>query len=614
MPADHRQAQYGPADSWPNGYPALQYPDGDYRYPAQPGTQPYAGQAPASQDGHPYAAFGGDPYGNGGYESPDPASQGGYPGGAIEAYPAPVAPEALAAPGAPESGHIYSQPWDYDQPLRYEGEEPAYPLLDSAGQSTYSPPSYDAAGSYNRSQYSTPGFSGNAYDLSGIIGTSDFPEIGYDQPSYGRLSYDDPRYDDAPRSQTRFDMPSLDSFDSGSRAGDSYPGVPGASRADSFGNGSFDGGSFNSGSFDGGPPHSETRFDMPALDAFDESRLDHVWPARENIPDERSGFVDRGMRTMDTGAQPVLFADTHTDMPAVPDRYSATRFDMPAVSDSGSFAAFDTSAPQRLDQTSVDGMRALAPSTEFRSAGTGLLSHPDDQDMNWASETSLDSFGALDTAEAPAGFGGPEAMPAEELASPRKNGKRRGRSSDKRQWIALGCIAVAAAGAITGVLMKTVFAGPNGPAHTVTAASKVDPYTREASLEKQMNVNSLRDTVVKDTGGQASNVVSAVYEQTSSVSGSDPQVFMFVGGNLANSDPAASVTAVEKNGAARAVAPGSLGGQAACGMETVNGQSVSMCVWFDNDTFGDMVSPSMTPTQLATTLTKVRPDLEHVSE
>jgi hypothetical protein len=353
---------------------------------------------------------------------------------------------------------------------------------------------------------------------------------------------------------------------------------------------------------------------MPALDAFDESRLDHVWPARENIPEERPGFVDRGLRTMDTGAQPVLFADTHTDMPVLPDRRSETRFDLPAVTGSGSFDAFDTSAPQRLDQTSIDGMRALAPSTEFRSAGAGLLSHPDDQDMNWASETSLDSFGALDTAEAPAALGGPRAMPAEELANARKSGKRRGRSSDKRQWMALGCIAVAAAGAITGVLMKTVFAGPSGPAHTVTAASNVQSFTREASLEKQMNIASLQDTVVKDAGGQATNVVSGVYEVPSSASTSNPQVFMFVGGNLSNSDPAASVTAVEKNGAARPVSPGTMGGQAGCGTETVNGQSVSMCVWFDNDTFGDMVSPSMTPTQLATTLTEVRPGLEHVKQ
>ena len=35
-----------------------------------------------------------------------------------------------------------------------------------------------------------------------------------------------------------------------------------------------------------------------------------------------------------------------------------------------------------------------------------------------------------------------------------------------------------------------------------------------------------------------------------------------------------------------------------------------MCVWFDNDTFGALVSPTMTTTQLASTLSNVRPSLE----
>jgi hypothetical protein len=35
-----------------------------------------------------------------------------------------------------------------------------------------------------------------------------------------------------------------------------------------------------------------------------------------------------------------------------------------------------------------------------------------------------------------------------------------------------------------------------------------------------------------------------------------------------------------------------------------------MCVWFDNDTFGAVVSPTMTTAQLASTMDSVRPSLE----
>ena len=97
-----------------------------------------------------------------------------------------------------------SQPWDYDQPLRYEGEDDTYQARydnryaygpQDNGAVRYQPPAYDPA-AYNGSDYSMPGVNGPGYDLSGIIGTSDFEAVGYDEPSYGRLSYDDPRYDD----------------------------------------------------------------------------------------------------------------------------------------------------------------------------------------------------------------------------------------------------------------------------------------------------------------------------------------------------------------------------------------------------------------------------------
>jgi hypothetical protein len=108
-------------------------------------------------------------------------------------------------------------------------------------------------------------------------------------------------------------------------------------------------------------------------------------------------------------------------------------------------------------------------------------------------------------------------------------------------------------------------------------------------------------------------VVSAVYQQgsLSGTSGGSAQIFMFVGGKLAGADPSASIANFEQTyKGATAVSAGSLGGEAACTRVDLNNQSSSMCVWFDNDTFGTVVSPTMTTAKLATTMDTVRPSLE----
>jgi hypothetical protein len=103
-----------------------------------------------------------------------------------------------------------------------------------------------------------------------------------------------------------------------------------------------------------------------------------------------------------------------------------------------------------------------------------------------------------------------------------------------------------------------------------------------------------------------------VYQEGSSAPGSNPQIFIFVGGHLANASPSASLADfIPKHPGAKAVPAGGLGGDAACGEVTANGQAASMCIWWDNDTFGDLISSTMTPAKLATTLVTVRPSLEH---
>jgi hypothetical protein len=132
-----------------------------------------------------------------------------------------------------------------------------------------------------------------------------------------------------------------------------------------------------------------------------------------------------------------------------------------------------------------------------------------------------------------------------------------------------------------------------------------------------MNVTGLREQVMKGSSGHASDVVSAVYAQGNVTpgAGGDQHVFMFVGGHLANGDPASSIASFEQAyPSAQVVSAGSLGGEAACVATTANNEPVAMCVWFDNDSFGTLVSPTMSTAKLASTLETVRPGIERVNQ
>ena len=75
-------------------------------------------------------------------------------------------------------------------------------------------------------------------------------------------------------------------------------------------------------------------------------------------------------------------------------------------------------------------------------------------------------------------------------------------------------------------------------------------------------------------------------------------------------DPHASFT--QKFPGAEVVTAGSLGGKAVCVEEGSSADSVSMCAWFDNDSFGEIVSPTMTATQLSHQMLTIRTADEHV--
>jgi hypothetical protein len=200
-------------------------------------------------------------------------------------------------------------------------------------------------------------------------------------------------------------------------------------------------------------------------------------------------------------------------------------------------------------------------------------------------------------------------------ADGRRTGRRRGRSNDHRLWLALLGVLVAAAAAIFGIL-RFEFPSHSGPAHTMQTPARIGSYVRTVDMEKETKVNQLRAEVIKMSSGQASDVVSAVYESGNSAAGNTEQIVMFIGGHLANAAPASSIASfTQKFAGATMVSAGALNGRAACVEEAPGtSDSVAMCVWFDNDSFGEIVSPTMNANALGGVMRTMRPSLELVAK
>jgi hypothetical protein len=206
-----------------------------------------------------------------------------------------------------------------------------------------------------------------------------------------------------------------------------------------------------------------------------------------------------------------------------------------------------------------------------------------------------------------------ERAAAKQAAARKTVGRRRGRSNDHRLWLGLGGVVVVAAAAIVGIV-KFELPSHSGPAHTMAISDKIGAFTRTMDLEHQADVDALRQKVIKMSAGQASGVVSAVYESGKSAVGNNAQIIMFIGGHLANADPAASITRfTQQYRGAKVVSAGALGGKAACVQDGTGAKVVSLCVWFDNDSFGEILSPTMSASALAHNMQTVRPAVEQVS-
>jgi hypothetical protein len=178
-------------------------------------------------------------------------------------------------------------------------------------------------------------------------------------------------------------------------------------------------------------------------------------------------------------------------------------------------------------------------------------------------------------------------------------------------WLWTGVAAVVIAfGAVAATALLT---HSSSPSHVLVAPSKLGSYVRRPQLERQMNARQLQQQVIAKSAGQASHVVSAVYENSAGVAGNaPPQIILFIGGNLAGVSPTGFITSfTDQFKGAQNTSAGSLGGKAAC----VNAQgsaagSVALCTWADNDTFGVVASPTMGLDQLAAQMRAIRPGVE----
>jgi hypothetical protein len=201
---------------------------------------------------------------------------------------------------------------------------------------------------------------------------------------------------------------------------------------------------------------------------------------------------------------------------------------------------------------------------------------------------------------------------AEELDGRRSRAGRGRKRRVRLILLVVGLIVVLGAGAAAAVKLKLI-PPSSGRSHQLAVPSQLGSYVRRPQLEQQMNAKSLQQQVIAKSAGQASHVVSAVYENKTGLTGvTPPQIFLFIGGNLAGVSPSGFITSFTAQfKGARATSAGSLGGQAAC-VDTHGSTAgtVALCTWADGDTFGVLTSPTMSPDQLAAQMRSIRPSVE----
>jgi hypothetical protein len=177
---------------------------------------------------------------------------------------------------------------------------------------------------------------------------------------------------------------------------------------------------------------------------------------------------------------------------------------------------------------------------------------------------------------------------------------------------------------VTGVAVVAVLVGSTSylllgigaqPAHVISVPARLGSYAQDPALARTSDAQVARTQIVHGAVGEVKNVVSAVYaESTGTGISVGPQVIIFVGGNLIGGSSAANLISafMAQSDDSFATSAGSLGGQAACAPGSAG--SPAECAWADNDTFGVILSATLSAPGLASEMRQMRPLVEHVAK
>jgi len=190
-------------------------------------------------------------------------------------------------------------------------------------------------------------------------------------------------------------------------------------------------------------------------------------------------------------------------------------------------------------------------------------------------------------------------------ASPEK-ARTRARRRLSLKVLAIGVAAIVVVVAVAGVVLFW----PK-PKHVISTPATVGSYTRS---QANPTAEALKNKIVTAAPGDVQNVVAAVYKDSTGTPGAPSQIVLFIGGNLTGNATASSlISAYMANmRGSFTTSPGKLGGQAACAPGSNGGPAE--CAWADNDTFGVLVSATLTSTALANEMRLMRPLVEHVKK
>jgi len=170
--------------------------------------------------------------------------------------------------------------------------------------------------------------------------------------------------------------------------------------------------------------------------------------------------------------------------------------------------------------------------------------------------------------------------------------------------LVIGAAALVGVGALAYTMLPH-----SSPPHAVGTPARIGGFVQEPSLVASAGASALRSHIVASSAGEATHVVDAVYEDAAGTS-ANPQIVVFVGGHLAGSAGSFIASLTQALPGAFAVNAGSMPGQAVCAPG--RGGRPAECAWADNDTFGVLLSPSLSATALGAELRAMRPQLEHV--